>query len=96
MFGLAKQERRLYEAIINHLTEELGYLRAAVGIGSIPVEDAKKFLDSDSGIPPGRVGLTEPEEDAEWEFESGRLSLDEFEEKLKELGAPMPKIKVFE
>lgn len=91
MFRLGAQERKLYEAIINHLTEEIGYLRAQIGIYSAPAAQQEEDIGG-VVIPFGRAAITEPQEDLEWQLQTGRITMDEFEDEMRRMGIPIPKI----
>jgi len=91
--GVTNKERQLYEALIRTLEEEVGYLRAMVGI---KVVEPNTEPQEDNTVEMRTHAITEPEEDLEWELTSGRLSLEEYEEQLRRLGAPSPNIKQLE
>lgn len=87
----------MYEARIDQLEEEIAYLRTMVGIHSKPVEPEKETpVDPQAKAALQRYGLSEQEEELEWEYLTGRKTTEEYQQELEKLGLPFPVVKSLE
>ena len=88
MFGLADRERKLYEKIIDIQQEEITTLRLQLGLYQKAPEPAGQEPAKADQYANFHVA-SDMEEDLEWQLESGRISLDEFEDQMRSYGIPL-------